>query len=47
MWFDESVYNVTATGNDILRNTGNGLSFEISSKGLIADNVVAGNGQAA
>ncbi|TFV86606.1 right-handed parallel beta-helix repeat-containing protein [Blastococcus sp. CT_GayMR16] len=45
LWFDESVYNVTATGNDILRNAGNGLSFEISSKGLIADNIVAGNGQ--
>ncbi|MGY1801704.1 right-handed parallel beta-helix repeat-containing protein [Blastococcus sp. SYSU D00922] len=45
LWFDESVYDVTATGNDILRNGGNGLSFEISSKGLIADNVVSGNGQ--
>jgi hypothetical protein len=45
LWFDESVYDVTATGNDILRNAGNGLSFEISSKGLIANNVVAGNGQ--
>jgi hypothetical protein len=45
LWFDESVYNVTATGNDILRNAGNGLSFEISSTGLIADNIVAANGQ--
>lgn len=45
LWFDESVYDATVTGNDVLRNAGNGISFEISSTGLIADNVVAGNGQ--
>jgi hypothetical protein len=44
LWFDESSYDATVTGNDLLRNLGHGLSFEISSKALIADNLVAGNG---
>jgi trimeric autotransporter adhesin len=44
LWFDESVHGVTAAGNDLLRNTGHGLSFEISSQAVIADNLVAGNG---
>jgi hypothetical protein len=45
LWFDESVHGVTVARNDILRNTGHGLSYEISSQALIADNLVAGNGQ--
>jgi hypothetical protein len=44
LWFDESVHGVTVAGNDLMRNTGHGLSFEISSQAVIADNVVAGNG---
>jgi hypothetical protein len=44
LWFDESTYNATITGSDLLRNGGHGLSYEISSRALIADNVVAGNG---
>ena len=44
LWFDESVHGVTVAGNDLLRNTGHGLSFEISSQAVIADNLVAGNG---
>ncbi|MDQ1663967.1 MAG: trimeric autotransporter adhesin [Blastococcus sp.] len=44
LWFDESAYNATITGNDLLRNAGHGLAYEISSRALIADNVVAGNG---
>ena len=44
LWFDESIYNATITGNDLLRNAGHGISYEISSRALIADNVVAGNG---
>jgi parallel beta-helix repeat protein len=44
LWFDESAYNATITGNDLLRNAGHGLSYEISSRALIADNIVAGNG---
>jgi hypothetical protein len=44
LWLDESVYDVTVTGTDIAGNTGNGLVFELSSKLVFADNVVAGNG---
>jgi hypothetical protein len=45
LWFDESVYDATIVGSDLLRNAGHGLSYEISSKALIADDIVAGNGQ--
>jgi parallel beta-helix repeat protein len=44
LWFDESVHGVTVARNDILRNTGHGISYEISSQAVIADNLVAGNG---
>ncbi len=44
LWFDESVYDATVTGNDSLGNTRNGISFEISSKALFADNLIARNG---
>ncbi len=44
LWFDESVYDATVTGNDVVGNTRNGISFEISSKALFADNVIARNG---
>lgn len=44
LWIDESSYDATVVGNDMLRNAGHGLSYEISSRALIADNVVAGNG---
>jgi parallel beta-helix repeat protein len=44
LWFDESVYDATITGNDVQNNTGNGIAYEISSKGLIADNLITGNG---
>jgi hypothetical protein len=43
LWFDESVYNGTITGNDILDNLGHGLITEISAKMLIANNIVSGN----
>ena len=43
-WFDESNNGVVFTGNDSLRNTGNGLVFELSERAVIADNVVADNG---
>jgi len=42
-WFDESVYDITFTGNDVIGNTGNGLVFELSEKAVIADNVVSDN----
>lgn len=44
LWFDESVYDATATGNDSIGNTRNGISFEISSKAVFADNLLARNG---
>jgi parallel beta-helix repeat protein len=44
LWFDESVYDTAAVTNDILRNTGDGLTYEISAKGFLVDNLVAGNG---
>jgi hypothetical protein len=44
LWFDESVHGTTIARNDILRNTGHGLSYEISAQALIADNLVVGNG---
>ena len=44
LWFDESVYNVIATGNDVIDNTSNGISFEISSKAVFADNLIVRSG---
>ena len=44
LWFDESVYDATIVGNDSIGNTRNGISFEISSKAVIADNLIARNG---
>ena len=43
LWFDESVYNMTITGNDILRGTGNGVVLELSATGTVADNRIVGN----
>ena len=44
LWFDESVHGVTIARNDMLRNAGHGMSYEISSQAVIVDNLVAGNG---
>ncbi|MFI8633280.1 right-handed parallel beta-helix repeat-containing protein [Microbacterium sp. NPDC077663] len=43
-WFDESNYGVVFSGNDSLRNTGNGVVFELSERGVFADNLIADNG---
>jgi parallel beta-helix repeat protein len=43
LWFDESVYGMTITHNDSLRNAGNGIVLEISATATIADNVVSNN----
>ena len=43
LWFDESVYGMTITGNDIIGGTGNGIVVELSATAVIADNVVMGN----
>jgi trimeric autotransporter adhesin len=44
IWMDESCYDATLTGNDLLDNAVNGMSFEISSKGLFVNNLVVRNG---
>jgi len=43
LWFDESVYNGTIAGTDILNNAGHGLILEISSKFVVVNNIIAGN----
>jgi len=43
LWFDESVYDGTVTGNDIIDNAGHGLILEISAKFTVANNIVSGN----
>jgi parallel beta-helix repeat protein len=45
LWLDESCYNATVVRNDLVNNQGHGLSFEISATGVLADNIVTGNGQ--
>ncbi|RUR03477.1 right-handed parallel beta-helix repeat-containing protein [Labedella endophytica] len=42
LWFDESVYNVTITGNDI-SGSSTGLSLELSAKLVVADNRIHDN----
>jgi trimeric autotransporter adhesin len=44
LWFDESVYDMTITGNEMRDNAGHGISIEISAKALFADNIVTNNG---
>jgi parallel beta-helix repeat protein len=43
LWFDESVYDIKVTNNDVLDSTGNGIVFELSSKIVAANNLVARN----
>ncbi|MDP8992964.1 MAG: right-handed parallel beta-helix repeat-containing protein [Actinomycetota bacterium] len=45
IWCDESCYNATIVNNLSRMNATQGISFEISTKGIIASNVVVGNGQ--
>ncbi len=40
LWFDESVYDMTVVGNDIVDSVGNGLVIELSATAVVADNVV-------
>jgi parallel beta-helix repeat protein len=44
VWFDESVYDMTVTGNEMRGNAGHGVSFEISAKASFTNNVVIDNG---
>lgn len=43
LWFDESVYDMTITGNRLTKNSGHGMSVEISAKAAILNNVFADN----
>jgi len=43
LWFDESVYDGTVTGSTISNNDGHGLILEISTKFVVANNVILGN----
>lgn len=45
LWFDESIYEGIATGNDISDNATHGLILEISSTFVVADNIISGNGE--
>lgn len=45
-WFDESVYDVTFTDNDVWGGGGYGLVVELSEKAVIANNLVGGNAKA-
>ena len=41
LWFDESVYNGTVTGNTITGSAGNSLVVELSAKFVVADNTIS------
>uniref|UniRef100_UPI00109CC314 right-handed parallel beta-helix repeat-containing protein n=1 Tax=Microbacterium sp. K22 TaxID=2305447 RepID=UPI00109CC314 len=43
-WFDESVLDIAFTGNDVIGNTGHGLMVELSERAVVADNIIARNG---
>ena len=43
LWFDESVYDGSVVGNDIMRNKGHGLILEISAKFGVVNNLITGN----
>lgn len=44
-WFDESVVDIRFTGNDVIGNTGHGVFVELSERAVVADNIIADNGQ--
>ncbi len=43
LWFDESVYDMTITGNNMLENSSHGVSVELSAKAVVVNNIIAGN----
>jgi trimeric autotransporter adhesin len=43
LWFDESTYNMTITGNEMRDNAKHGVSIEISAKAVFANNIVTNN----
>jgi len=42
IWLDESVYDARVVGNAVVDNTWFGIQLELSSKAVVADNVVTG-----
>ena len=42
-WTDQSVYDITVTGNELLDGTRYGVVLEISSTASVTDNIIAGN----
>jgi parallel beta-helix repeat protein len=44
LWLDESVYDMTVTGNEMRNNSRHGASLEISAKAVFANNIVTDNG---
>ena len=45
LWLDECVYDFQILSNDLQGNTYSGLNLEISAKGIVADNLITGNGR--
>src|SRR5207342_3495444 len=43
LWMDESVYDMTVTGNEMRNNAKHGLSLEISAKATVSNNTITGN----
>ncbi|MET1155916.1 right-handed parallel beta-helix repeat-containing protein [Arthrobacter sp.] len=43
LWLDESVFDAAIHGNDLLDNSGHGLSLELSAKADVVNNVIVGN----
>ncbi|WP_433333625.1 right-handed parallel beta-helix repeat-containing protein [Spirillospora sp. CA-294931] len=43
IWMDESVYDITLTGNRVVRNSSHGISLELSAKAVVAGNAVRDN----
>ena len=43
LWFDESVYDITVSGNEMRNNAKHGLSLELSAKAAVSNNTISGN----
>lgn len=43
LWLDESIYDSKVLNNDMIGNTGHGLSLEISAKSMVANNRIVRN----
>jgi parallel beta-helix repeat protein len=43
LWFDESTFDLAASGNKLIENRGHGISVEVSARAVIAGNTIARN----